>query len=184
MVVVKPTTKLTYQDYANTPEGEIWELIGGEKFMPPSPSEAHQGANVELAWLLHGFVKERGLGRVYFAPFDVVLSDVDVVQPDLLFVSKERSHIITAANVRGAPDLVVEIRSPSTADRDWTVKRDLYSRYGVKEYWVVDADERRVWVMLLGDDRLEEVGTYGVGDVLTSPTLQGLSIDLDDVFQP
>lgn len=184
MVVVQPKTRLTYQDYAKTPEGEIWELIDGEKFMPPSPSEAHQGVNVELAWLLHGFVKSRSLGRVYFAPFDVVLSDLDVVQPDLLFISKERSHIITAANVRGAPDLVVEIRSPSTANRDWTVKRDLYAKYGVKEYWVVDPDERRIWVMLLGDDSLDEAASYGMGDVLTSPTLEGLSIDLDDIFRP
>ena len=184
MVVVKPTTKLTYQDYAKTPEGEIWELIDGEKFMPPSPSSAHQGVNMELAWLLHGFVKTRSLGRVYFAPFDVVLSDLDVVQPDLLFVSNERSDIVTAANVRGAPDLVVEIRSPSTAGRDWSIKRDLYAKYGVNEYWVVDPVERRVWVMLLDDYRLEEVGSYGIGDVLTSPTLEGLSIDLDDIFQP
>ena len=183
MVVVKPTTKLTYQDYAKTPEGEIWELIDGEKFMPPSPSEAHQGVNMELAWLLHGFVKTRSLGRVYFAPFDVVLSDLDVVQPDLLFVSNERSDIVTAANVRGAPDLVVEIRSPSTASRDWSIKRGLYAKYGVREYWVVDPDERRVWVMLLDEGRLDEVGSYGMGDVLTSPTLKGLSIDLDDIFQ-
>ena len=183
MVVVKPTTKLTYQDYAKTPEGEIWELIDGEKFMPPSPSEAHQGVNIELAWLLHGFVKRRSLGRVYFAPFDVVLSDLDVVQPDLLFVSKERSHIVTAANVRGAPDLVVEIRSPSTASRDWSIKRDLYARHGVKEYWVVDPDARRVWVMALGNEGFDEVGSYSAGDVLTSPTLEGLTIDLDDIFR-
>ena len=186
MVVVKPTTKLTYQDYAKTPEGEIWELIDGEKFMPPSPGEAHQRIDREAGLTCSSrFVKTiEVLGEVYPAPFDVVLSDVDVVQPDLLFVSKERSHIITAANVRGAPDLVVEIRSPSTASRDWTVKRDLYARYGVKEYWVVDTDERRVWVMLLGDDGLEEAGSYGTGDVLTSPTLEGLSIDLDDIFRP
>ena len=121
---------------------------------------------------------------MYMAPFDVVLSDVDVVQPDLLFVSNERAHIVTTANVRGAPDLVVEIRSPSTAGRDWTVKRDLYARYGVQEYWVVDPDERRIWVMLLGDGSLDEVGSYGTGDVLTSPTLEGLIIDLDDIFRP
>ena len=140
---------------------------------------------MELAWLLHGFVKTRSLGRVYFAPFDVVLSDLDVVQPDLLFVSNERAHIVTSANVRGAPDLVVEIRSPSTASRDWTIKRDLYAKYGVKEYWVVDPDEHRVWVMLpIDEGRLEEVGSYGMGDVLTSPTLEGLSIDLDDIFRP
>ena len=121
---------------------------------------------------------------MYIAPFDVVLSDVDVVQPDLLFVSRERSHIVTAANVRGAPDLVVEIRSPSTASRDWTIKRGLYAKYGVREYWVVDPDAQRIVVMLLDEGRLEEVSTYGMGDALTSPTLEGFSVDLDDIFQP
>ena len=183
-MVVKPTTRLTYQDYAKTPEGEIWELIDGEQFIPSTPGTAHQDVSIRLGSLLHMFVKGRGLGQVFSAPFDVVLSDVDVVQPDLLFVSKGREHIITPANVRGAPDLVVEIRSPSTAGRDWTIKRGLYARYGVKEYWVVDPDERRIWVLLLGDGRLDEVGSYGMGDVLTSPTLEGLSIDLNDIFQP
>ena len=183
MVVAKPTTKLTYQDYAKTPEGEIWELIDGEKFMPPSPGAAHQKIDMRLGSRLHSFVDDRNLGEVYSAPFDVVLSDLDVVQPDLLFVSRERLHIVTAANVRGAPDLVVEIRSPSTAGRDWTTKRGLYARYGVKEYWVVDPDARRVWVMLLNDDGLEEVDSYGMGDVLTSPTLEGLSIAMSDIFQ-
>ena len=183
MVVVKPTTKLTYQDYAKTPEGEIWELIDGEKFMPPSPSTAHQRIDMRLGSRLNSFVDDRDLGEVFSAPFDVVLSDLDVVQPDLLFVSRERSHIVTAANVRGAPDLVVEIRSPSTASRDWSIKRDLYARHGVKEYWVVDPDARRVWVMALGNEGFDEVGSYSAGDVLTSPTLEGLTIDLDDIFR-
>ena len=183
MVVVKPTTKLTYQDYAQTPEGEIWELIDGVQFIPPTPGTAHQGCSVRLGSQLHLYVKGRSLGQVYPAPFDVVLSDLDVVQPDLLFVSNERAHIVTAANVRGAPDLVVEIRSPSTASRDWTIKRDLYEKYGVKEYWVVDPDARRVWVMALGNEGFDEVGSYSAGDVLTSPTLEGLTIDLDDIFR-
>ena len=183
MVAVKSTAKLTYQDYAKTPEGEIWELIDGEQFIPPTPGTAHASVKVRLGSLLHEFVKARGLGQVYPAPFDVVLSDLDVVQPDLLFISNERAEIVTRANVQGAPDLVVEIRSPSTANRDWSIKRDLYAKYGVKEYWVVDPDERRVWVMLLGDDGLEEAGSYGTGDILTSPTLVGLSIDLDDIFR-
>ena len=184
MVVINPTTKLTYQDYARTPEGEIWELIDGDQFIPSTPGTAHQSVSIRLGSLLHAFVKGRGLGQVYIAPFDVVLSDLDVVQPDLLFISNERSDIITPANVRGAPDLVVEIRSPSTSSRDWTIKRGLYARYGVNEYWVVDPDERKIWVLLLGDDGFDEVGSYGIGDVLTSPTLEGLTIGLDDIFQP
>ena len=81
-------------------------------------------------------------------PFDVVLSDTDVVQPDLLFVSNERANIITDENIQGAPDLVVEILSPSTAERDQTFKRSLYAKHGVKEYWLVDTDAKTVTVLL------------------------------------
>jgi Uma2 family endonuclease len=128
-------------------------------------------------------LEERSLGQVYFAPFDVILSDTEVVQPDLLFVSQERSHIITHANVQGAPDLVVEILSPPTANRDWTYKRELYARHGVKELWIVDPDAMIVWVMLLRDDDFELAGVYGEGQSFSSPTLEGLTIDLDAVFQ-
>jgi Uma2 family endonuclease len=127
-------------------------------------------------------VEDRDLGQIYVAPFDVVLSDTEVVQPDLLFVSQERSHIITHANIQGAPDLVVEILSPSTANRDWTYKRELYARHGVKELWIVDPDAGIVWVMLLRGDDFELVGVYSEGQSFRSSTLGGLTIDLDDVF--
>jgi Uma2 family endonuclease len=127
-------------------------------------------------------LEERSLGQVYFAPFDVILSDTEVVQPDLLFVSQERSHIITHANVQGAPDLVVEILSPPTANRDWTYKRELYARHGVKELWIVDPDAMIVWVMLLRDADFELLGVYGEGQSFSSSTLEGFTIDLDDVF--
>ena len=182
MVAAKPATKLTYQDYAKAPDDERWELIDGDLFMPPAPIESHQVAATDLVTLLNTFVKERGLGQVFSAPYDVVLSDVDIVQPDLLFVSNERSHIRTPANIQGAPDLVVEILSPSTASRDWRDKLDLYERYGVKEYWVADPDAHRIWVMLLVDGCFDEVGSYGRGDVLASPTLKGFTVELDQIF--
>ena len=128
------------------------------------------------------FTDERDLGRVY-SDFDVVLSDTDTVQPDLLFVSKERLHIITADNVQGAPDLVVEIRSESTARRDWTVKRDLYARHGVREYWIVDSDAATVSVLLLEDGKLKVAGVYGEGDTLSSAVMGGFSVALADVFR-
>ena len=128
--------------------------------------------------------KERGLGSVYSAPTDVVLSDTDVVQPDLLFVSTEREHIITRANIQGAPDLAVEIRSPSTAERYVTVKRKLYAEHRVKEYWLVDPDAMTVTVLLLGESGYREVGTYESGQSLVSPTLEGFSLRLEEIFQP
>ena len=132
---------------------------------------------------MRAVVKARDLGDVYFAPTDVVLSDVDVAQPDLLFVSAEREQIITPENVQGAPDLVVEILSPATAERDRTIKLDLYARRGVKEYWIVDPDARTIMVLLRGETRFEVVGIYNEGQTLRSPTLAGFSFDLDEIFR-
>lgn len=182
MAIPNPTVKFTYEDYLNTPEDKRYELIDGELFMTPAPGELHQRVSILLGSKLFQFASENNLGRVYVAPFDVVLSDLDVVQPDLLFVSNERSRIITPENVQGAPDLVVEILSPSTATRDTTFKRVLYARYGVREYWMVDTQEATITVLLPGDRGLEVADVYGEGETLTSATLQGFQLNIDDVF--
>ena len=119
---------------------------------------------------------------VFHAPTDVVFSNTDTVQPDIVFVSAEREYIITERNIRGAPDLVVEILSPSTANRDRTFKRTLYERHGVNEYWMVDTDAKNVTVLLLGENGYELAGIYGEGQTLTSPNLPGFSLNLDDIF--
>ncbi len=122
------------------------------------------------------------MGDVMYAPVDVVLSNNDVLQPDLLFVSNGRGEIVQDANVQGAPDLVVEILSPSTASCDWRIKMDLYDTHGVREYWVVDPEGQRVWVMARGEGGLREVANYGREDVLTSIVLSGLNVNLGEVF--
>ena len=175
------STKLTYADYLALPGDERYELHDEELVLLESPSEPHQRVIKNLTRHLLA-VEERDLGRIYFAPFDVILSDTEIVQPDLMFISQERAEIITHANVQGAPDLVVEILSPSTANRDWTRKREMYARHGVKELWIVDPDAGIVWVMLLRDDDFELAGVYGAGQSFSSATLGGLTIDLDDVF--
>ena len=182
MAIPDPTVKFTYEDYLNTPEDRRYELLDGELIMTPAPGELHQSISILLGSKLFQFVDESRLGRVYHAPFDVVLSDVDVVQPDLLFVSNERSHIITPANIQGAPDLVVEILSPSTAERDRTFKRTLYARHGVKEYWMVDTTAEDITVLLLGERGYEDVGIYGKGEMLTSTTLRGFKLNVGDIF--
>ena len=174
--------RLTYADYMKTSDDERYELLNGELIMSPSPKEIHQYISGNLYFVLGAFVRERNLGKAYFSPFDVVLSDTDVVQPDLLFVSTERAAIITADNVQGAPDLVVEILSPATAERDRTIKLDLYAQYGVKEYWIVDPDAKTITVLLRGESRFEVSGVFGEGQSLHSPTLAGFSIDLDAIF--
>ena len=180
-MVTETTTKLTYEDYANTPEGERYELIDGKLILLTTPNTIHQRVRILLGWQLMP-VEKRGLGWVYPVPLDVVLSDHDVVQPDLQFILKENAHIITEANVQGAPDLVVEIVSPETARRDWNQKRYLYAKYGIKELWIADPDARIVWVMLLRDGEYEVVGIYGDTQTFSSPTLAGVTIDLRDVF--
>ena len=182
MVVQETKRKFTYEDYAKTPEGERYELLDGELIMAAAPNMAHQNAQSIIGGEFYVLVRDRNLGWVYFSPTDVYLSDTDVVQPDLLFISRARSHIRTGKNIRGAPDLVVEILSPSTSANDWGYKKDLYARHGVKEFWLVDPYAKQVIVMLLKDGSYEIVGVYREDDTLRSPTLEGFELDLSRVF--
>jgi Uma2 family endonuclease len=132
-------TRLNYEDYCLLPNnGKRYEIIDGELFVTPSPLWRHQNVLTNLLYYLVDFVKKHDLGKVYPAPFDVVFSQYDVVEPDILYVSKARASVTTEKNIQGAPDLVVEILSESTAKIDRTTKLKLYARYGVAEYWVVD----------------------------------------------
>jgi len=183
MLSPTPAVKFTYEDYQHTPDDQRYELLDGELIMAPAPNVGHQRIGTQLGWRLAQFVTERGLGEILFAPCDVVLSNTDVVQPDLLFVSHERAHLLLGgANVLGAPDLVVEILSPSTAGRDRTLKRALYAKHGVREYWLVDPDARTVTVLRLDGGAFEVVGLYGEEQTLTSPTLEGFAVDLNEIF--
>ena len=174
--------KFTYEDYLNAPEDKRYELLDGELIMVPSPTFPHQNTEMELSLSVGWFVKRHDLGVALSAPMDVVLSDTDVVQPDLLFVSRERMHIIAHDAIYGAPDLVVEILSPSTARRDLTFKRRLYAKHGVKEYWQVNIDDRSVTVLSLGNGDYEVAAVYGSGETLTSPVLPGFALVVDEIF--
>jgi len=118
-------------------------------------------------------------------PLDVVLGEGDereVVQPDILFISKEREKIIAEEEIRGAPDLVIEVTSPATEDRDRHYKKTLYARHGVKEYWIVDPDGKTVEVYTLGEKGFELVRACEASEALKSPLLEGLEVDLNEVF--
>src|SRR5688572_4681072 len=135
-------TKLTYDDFVLFPDdGLRHELIDGEHYVTPSPNDKHQTILVNLLLLIGPWVRTHAVGKVWLAPFDVVLSPSDVVEPDLLYMSNERrARVATDANVQGPPELVVEIGSPGTRRRDETIKRALYERGGISEYWVVDTE--------------------------------------------
>lgn len=178
--------KLTYDDFVQFPDdGRRHELIDGEHYVTPSPNAKHQTIVLNLGSALRAHARAHGLGRVFIAPFDVVFSDFDIVEPDLLFVSKARQRdVLTAKHVRGAPDLVVEIGSPSTRTRDETIKRRLYERFGVAEYWVIDPELDEVRIYRHAEGRFERVRllTREQADILTSPLLPGLELRLADVF--
>lgn len=116
------------------------------------------------------------------SPYDVVLSENDVVQPDVLFVAEAHFNVITAANIQGAPDLVVEVLSPGTAQYDRGYKCTLYGHHGVWGYWLVDPDAETIEVLARGGRGLVRRAIYGRGETMTSPLLQGLALDLDKIF--
>ena len=186
MVTTRTRPWPTYQDYLDIPGDDRYELINGEFILVSAPNTGHQTVGIRLGSRMYFFVEEdNDLGRVFVAPTEVILTDpegINIVQPDIIFVSRERERIITRANIQGAPDLLVEILSPSTGRRDRTTKRDLYARHGVKEYWIADPDAQTVSVMLLKDGEYDVVGNYGIEDTLTSPTLEGFSVSLNRIF--
>ncbi len=182
MATTERAVKRTYADYCAIADDKRYELLNGALMMVPAPNIKHQRVLGRLHIELARFTQQHGLGEVFVAPCDVVLSDTDVVQPDLLFISRAREHTITDENVRGAPDLVIEILSPSTADRDVGYKHHLYSRHGVLEYWIVDPMVETIAVHRQRDGRLELAGTFGRRDSLGTALLEGLQLDLDDIF--
>ncbi|MEW6744633.1 MAG: Uma2 family endonuclease [Planctomycetota bacterium] len=176
---------MTYADYAALPDdGRRHQVIEGELVVTPAPDESHQRSLLNLVRLIDGYVRSGEVGRIYFAPLDVVLSDENVVQPDLLYVSRERLTIITNANVQGAPDLVIEVLSASTAHLDRGGKREIYARFGVREYWLVSPEAGTIEVLVLREGSFERLGLFGSGDEVKSSILSGLSFKTDAVFEP
>lgn len=170
----------TWDDYRSWPDDERWEIIDGHPFaMTPSPGFRHQDISAAITSALRAFLKGKPC-RAVAAPMDVRLSDTDVVQPDVLVVCDSRK--ITETHIEGAPDLVVEIASPSTSGHDRTLKLNLYAKHGVKEYWVVTPYPHLVEVLLLDGDGYHIHKVLTKTGTLTSPTLPGLEIVLAQVF--
>lgn len=179
--------RFTYDDYLQFPDdGKRHELIDGEHYVTASPNTKHQSIVRNLTVLVGSYIRTHRIGRLFAAPFDVVFSNFDVVEPDLLFVSTARqADVLTAANVRGATDLIVEIGSPSTRKRDETTKRRLYERFGVAEYWVVDPELDEIKVYRLDAGRYLRAADLALerDDVLESPLFPSLVLRLAEVFE-
>ena len=188
MVAAKPKGTLAYADYAATPEGERWELIDGVLYrMAAAPNTKHQTVSLFLGAPIDGHVLPRRMGLLYRAPYALILSEGNTVEPDLLYVSAARRHIITDRGCEGIPDLVVEILSPSNRAHDLAVKRELYARHGVPEYWTMDPYRETVLALTepAVNDGVGEYATealYQIGDTLTTDRIPGLAIAVADIF--
>lgn len=183
LFVDTPLRMTTVEFFAFTQHAERqYQLLNGRSMMNPARTMRHQRISRNLYSLLDPAVRANALGELWYAPCDVVLDRFNVVQPDLFFVAAGRAHIVGEKNVQGAPDLVIEILSATTADLDRGYKRHLYAAHGVREYWLVDPDARQVQVLALEEDGYATVGIYGEGDALASPLLGGLRVAIDDLF--
>ena len=177
--------KLTYEDYVLFPDdGRRHEILAGEHYVAATPYPRHQAVLGELHFWIGNFLRQNRLGRVFFAPVDVLLSKHDIVQPDLLFISNERLTVLKEKNVQGAPDLVIEVLSASTRRIDEGLKLDRYELLDVREYWTVDPTRTVVRVYRRAGDRLRKEAelTAAAGDRLTTPLIPGLEIPLAELF--
>ena len=179
-----PQGEWTYQDYLRLPDdGYHYQVIKGVLLMTAAPATRHQDVVRNLLVALHLFVKERRQGKVYNSPVDVRLSEQTVVEPDIIFIARERLSIIKESCVEGAPDLIVEILSPSNWVVDRRDKFAVYEASGVREYWIVDPDARTVEIYSLRRGRYALLERYEPGQTVQSDRLTGFEIPVDDIFE-
>ncbi len=175
--------KYTYADYLQLDDENRYEIINGELIMAPSPRRMHQKISITISSILHNLVYDKKLGEVYEAPFDVIFADTQVFQPDILFVSKERLEIIKEDGVFSSPDLIIEIVSPSTEQKDRNDKYRVYEHFGVKEYWIVDEKNRTVEVFVLKENGYKREYYAENNGMAESVLIKGFKIDVKRLFE-
>ncbi len=180
---VPAALKFTYEDYCLLPEDRRYEVIDGEPFLTPAPTTRHQLVSQQIELVLGTFIRSNGLGIMIHAPCDVILSEHDVLQPDILFVSEKRRSIVEERFVRGAPDLVVEILSPSTESRDRVSKAKRYAAFGVRELWLVDTEAKTIEILANRGEGFERGVLFQAEDPVHSTVLPGLEFAAASIFQ-
>lgn len=196
MVASTLKRKWTYEEYRKLDDGNRYEVIGGELIMLGAHSPGHQFVSFNIGFLMNQFVRNKSLGEVYHAPIDVVFNEgtpeEETVQPDILFVASANTSIIKPRGIFGAPDLVVEIISPSTEYRDTFVKKAIYEKNQVAEYWMVNPYMKSITVLALNDKGEYELFSHGAlaedtveqKKNVESKVLKGLDVRLEEVFEP
>lgn len=174
--------RYTYADYAELPEGAPYELIAGSLVMAPSPTFQHQQVSLRLSAALFRYVEAHETGTVITAPMDVMLEEDTTVQPDLAYIADARREIIAEQRIEGAPDLVAEILSPSTAHRDVGIKKRLYEQYGVREYWTIDPESQTIEVHANTDSGFVQHVRMVEAGIVASTIIEGFEVDMTDLF--
>jgi len=185
----RPDKRLTCDDFLLFPEGDglRHEIIDGVHYVTAAPNLRHQDLVGRLHLAIGNFLAAHpDVGRVFLSPVDVVFSRHDVVEPDLVFIAGDQTNILTETNIQGAPAIVVEIVSKSTRPRDERIKKELFDRGGVREYWIVDPDRSQVTVYRRERSTLDARSTLSAADsaVLTTASIPGFSLSLSDLFRP
>jgi Uma2 family endonuclease len=178
------STKFTYEDLQHVPpDRNRYEIVDGELFVTPAPRPLHQRIVLNLSAELRQFVRKHRIGEVFVAPLDVMFASTTVLEPDVIFVSQARLHIIGERNLSGPPDLVVEVLSESTAKLDREIKPKQYALYGVPEFWRVDPEGKSVEIFRLKEGEYELAARLGFGETVSSPLFPGLSLPVSSFWE-
>ncbi|MCG6553929.1 MAG: Uma2 family endonuclease [Candidatus Magnetominusculus sp. LBB02] len=162
---------------------DLTEIIDGEEIMGPSPFGRHQDAAASLFDIINRHVRQNNLGKLFFSPLDVIFEEgVNRLQPDILFIRKENRGIFKDW-VRGVPDMVCEIISPGSYEIDTGIKKAIYEKYRVPEYWIVIPDLQTVEVLTIGNDRYDKRCIAELEGVITSKAIEGLQINIREIFE-
>ena len=180
-VLENQARRWTYEEYYKLDDDQRYEIIDGDLLMSPAPDTWHQNWVGELYTILRNHILRHKLGKVFVAPVDVVLDPENTVQPDLVFVATANLGIIQPRAIFGTPDLLVELVSPSSVRRDRYDKKEIYARFGVKEYWIGDPANRALEILTLKNGRYELHCCAEEKGKLTSLVLSGLEFDLTEI---
>ena len=176
---------LTYLDYVKLtpPDNGNFELLNGQIYFIASPKPSHQRISLRLSYFLAACVIPNNLGEIFTAPMDVVFTEYDTFQPDLLFITKERLNIIGENKIEGSPDLVVEILSPSNDANEMSYKRHIYESKGVKEYWLINVEKQMLTLYKQIDNELRWQKDIQKNEVLKSEIIQEFELELSNIFE-
>jgi Uma2 family endonuclease len=172
----------TYEDYLELDDGIRYEIIKGELSMVPAPSLYHQRLSRKIEMIFIEYIEKHNLGEIFDAPVDVILDEQNTVQPDIVFVASENSHILKYKGIFGAPDLIVEIISPSSVYRDTHEKKNLYEKFDVKEYWIVDMGNVAIEVFTLQNQKYELFSFVAEKGSVKSKIIEGFELDITKIM--